>query len=121
MSEIKFNTIDEYISMQPEEVRPLLQKVRQVIKEAAPDSIEKISWSMPTFWQGENLVHFAAFKNHIGFYPGDRAIVFFEKRLERISHSKGAIRFPYDREADFALISDITKWRLKTAGEKKGK
>ena len=75
MSEIKFNTIDEYISMQPEEVRPLLQKVRQVIKEAAPDSIEKISWSMPTFWQGENLVHFAAFKKSYRVLPrrpGDR-------------------------------------------------
>lgn len=91
---VKVDTIDAYIDMQAEEVRPLLQSVRQTIRSAAPDATEKISWQMPTFWQGENLIHFAAFKKHIGLYPGDEAVVAFEDRLVDYKHSKGAIQLP---------------------------
>ena len=62
----KTNSIDDYIAFQPDNVRPLLQKIREIIRAAVPEGVEKISWQMPTFWQGENLIHFAAFKNHIG-------------------------------------------------------
>lgn len=72
---VKPNSIDEYIATQPEDVRPLLQSIRETIREAAPEAIEKISWQMPTFWQDENLIHFAAFKKHIGLYPRRRSHV----------------------------------------------
>lgn len=62
--------IGAYIAMQPEQVRPILMRVRELLREAAPDALEKIAWQMPTFWQKENLIHFAAFKKHIGLYPG---------------------------------------------------
>lgn len=105
------NTIDEYIAEQPESVRPLLQKIREVIHSAAPNAIEKISWQMPTFWQGENLIHFAAFKNHIGIYPGGEATTFFADRLTDYKTSKGAIQLPLNQPIDYALIADITQWR----------
>ena len=63
--------IDEYIASQSDEIRPILHKVRDTIRTAAPEAIEKIAWRMPTFWQGENIIHFAAFKKHIGIFPGD--------------------------------------------------
>lgn len=109
---VKVGTIDEYIAAQPREVRPLLQSVRETIRAAAPDAAEKISWQMPTFWQGENLVHFAAFKKHIGLYPGGKAVGAFAQRLEGYKTSKGAIQFPLDRPIDHALIADIVRWRL---------
>ncbi len=109
---VKVGTIDEYIAAQPREVRPLLQSVRETIRAAAPGAAEKISWQMPTFWQGENLVHFAAFKKHIGLYPGGKAVGAFAQRLEGYKTSKGAIQFPLDRPIDHALIADIVRWRL---------
>lgn len=110
---VKVGTIDAYIAAQPEEVRPLLQSVREIIRAAAPDAAEKISWQMPTFWQGENLIHFAAFKKHIGLYPGGEAVGVFAQRLQGYKTSKGAIQFPLDRPIDHALIADIVRWRLK--------
>jgi uncharacterized protein YdhG (YjbR/CyaY superfamily) len=114
----KVETIDQYISEYPEEVQSIMQKVRKVIRAAAPNSTEKISWRMPTFWQGENLIHFAAFTNHLGIYPGDLSLVPFEDRLEGYHRTKGAIQFPYDKPIDFDLISDITKWRVAVVEEK---
>jgi len=119
----KISTIDEYIAGQPGELQPMLRKVRATICKAAPDATEKISWQMPTFWQGENLIHFAVFKKHLGIFPGDSSLSPFKKRLGGYSRTKGAIHFPYDRPIDFKLIADITKWRVtvsaKTAGAKK--
>jgi len=114
------NTIDEYIADQAEGVQPILQKVRAVIHESAPDSEEKISWRMPTFWQGENLIHFAAFKKHIGIYPGDLTLIPFEERLNGYRRTKGAIQFPLDKPIDYELIADITRWRISCieAGDK---
>lgn len=108
----KVDSIDAYIADQAEEVRPLLQSVRKTIRAAAPDAVEKISWSMPTFWQGENLIHFAAFKRHIGLYPGGEATAEFAERLTGYKTSKGAIQLPLDKPIDYQLITDIVKWRL---------
>ncbi|MCL2007964.1 MAG: DUF1801 domain-containing protein [Treponema sp.] len=104
--------IDEYIAAQAEEVRPILEKIRKTIKKAAPKAVEKISWSMPTFWLGENLIHFAAFKKHVGIYPGDLGKLPFEKQLASYKTTKGAIQFPLDRPIDYDLIAEITKHRV---------
>lgn len=114
----KVETIDQYIGEQDESIRPLLAKVREVIHAAAPEAKEKISWQMPTFWQGENLVHFAAHKKHLGFYPGDLSLAPFKDRLEGISTTKGTIQFPYDK-IDYDLITYITKWRVSVASKNK--
>ena len=106
------STIDEYISAQSEAVRPILNKIRETIRAAAPNATEKIAWQMPTFWQGKNLIHFAAFKKHIGIYPGDLSQVPFEERLAGYSRTKGAIHFPLDKPVDYELIVDITRWRV---------
>ncbi len=119
MSAKPFDSIDGYIAAQPEEVQPLLKDFRQVISEAAPDATEKISWKMPTFWQGTNLVHFAAFKKHIGFYPGGEATTVFASRLSDYKTSKGSIQFPFGKPVDFDLVRDIVLWRV--AQEEKNK
>jgi uncharacterized protein YdhG (YjbR/CyaY superfamily) len=108
----KIETIDQYISEYPENVQVILQKVSETILAAAPNAKEKISWRMPTFWQGENLMHFAAFKNHLGIYPGDLSLNPFEDRLEGYRRTKGAIQFPYSKPIDYELIADITRWRV---------
>lgn len=112
------NSLDEYISEQSGEIQPLLQKIRETIHAAAPDALEKISWRMPTFWQGENLIHFAAFKKHIGIYPGDEAVHAFEDRLSEYKHAKGSIQFPLSKPIDYELISDLTKYRVEQATTK---
>lgn len=108
----KMNTIDEYIAGQAPEVQAILHKVRKTIRSAAPNALEKISWRMPTFWQGENLIHFAAFKKHIGIYPGDLSHAQFEERLAGYHRTKGAVQFPFDKPIDYELIADITRWRV---------
>jgi uncharacterized protein YdhG (YjbR/CyaY superfamily) len=105
------STIDEYISAQPENIRPLLKKIRKTIKKAVPDAVEKISWRMPTFWQGENLIHFAAFKKHIGIFPGELSQLPFKQRLKNYKTTKGAIHFPFDKPIDYELIADIACFR----------
>jgi len=106
----KPSDIDEYIAAQPENVRPLLQSIREIIREAVPESVEKISWQMPTFWMGKNIIHFAAFKKHIGLYPGSEAIEYFSDHLTEYKTSKGAIQLPYDKPLPLPLIAEITKW-----------
>ncbi len=110
---VKPNSIDEYIAAQPEDVRPLLQSIRETIRAAAPEATEKISWQMPTFWQGENLIHFAAFKKHIGLYPGGEATSEFAEQLAGYKTSKGAIQLPLGKPIDYELITDIVQWRIK--------
>jgi uncharacterized protein YdhG (YjbR/CyaY superfamily) len=111
----EINSIDEYIANQPAEVQPLLQSVRETIRIAVPDAAEKISWQMPTFWQGENIVHFAAFKKHIGLFPGGEAVGVFADRLEGYKTSKGTIQFPLEKPIDHNLITDIVRWRVEQA------
>jgi uncharacterized protein YdhG (YjbR/CyaY superfamily) len=115
---VPITAIDEYIAEQDESIRPILQQVRECIKAAAPDATEKISWRMPTFWQGKNLIHFAAFKNHFGIYPGDLSLNPFEDRLEGYRRTKGAIQFSYNKPIDFDLIADITRWRVAAVMDK---
>jgi uncharacterized protein YdhG (YjbR/CyaY superfamily) len=117
----KAETIDQYIAEQTDEVRPLLQKIREVIRSAAPDSTERMSWQMPTFWQGENLIHFAAFKKHIGIYPGGEATAFFAGRLTEYKTAKGTIRLPLGKPVPYELIADITRWRVEQAAAGKSK
>ena len=108
-------TIDDYISAQPEELRPLLKKIRKAIKKAAPLAIEKIAWNMPTFWQGENLIHFAVFKRHIGIFPGYLSRLPFKQKLKEYKTTKGSIHFPLDESIDYDFITEITKYRVSVA------
>jgi uncharacterized protein YdhG (YjbR/CyaY superfamily) len=107
----KYITIDEYIEQFPPEIREILINVRETIRENAPDAEERISWGMPTFWQGKNLIHFAAQKQHIGIYPGEDGVKAFESKLNEAGYkySKGAIQFPYSRPIPYGLIAEITR------------
>ena len=108
-----YNTIDEYIATFPADVQKILKEVRAVIKAAAPEASEKISYQMPTFFLFGNLVHFAAFKNHIGFYPAPRGIEEFQKELSVYKGAKGSVQFPLDQPMPLDLISRIVKFRVK--------
>ena len=101
--------IEEYISAQREEIRPRLTAVYETIREAIPDAEERISWGMPTFWKGRNLIHFAPAKRHIGIYPGAEAMAFFADRLTEYETSKGTLRLPDDRELPLALVAEIAR------------
>ena len=103
-------TIDEYIASQDESIQPKLNELRTIILSALPDAQERISWSMPTYWKGRNLIHFAASKKHIGLYPGDEAVAKFAADLEGFSVSKGTIRLPYDKDLPAELITRIAQW-----------
>jgi uncharacterized protein YdhG (YjbR/CyaY superfamily) len=120
-----FNSIDEYIATFPEEIQKILLEVRAVIKAAAPDAEEKISYQMPTFFLEGNLVHFAAFKHHIGFYPAPTGVEAFAQELSQYKGAKGSVQFPIDQPLPLDLITKIVKYRvaenLKKAGMKAGK
>lgn len=108
----EFTTIDEYIAMFPAETQSLLAELRATIRAAAPEAQEKISYRMPTFAQAGNLVHFAAHKEHIGFYPAPSAIEAFRAELAPFESSKGAVRFPIDRPLPLDLIRRIVEFRV---------
>ena len=107
-----FTNIDEYIATCPQEVQPLLQQMRATIQAAAPQATEKISYQMPTFELEGNLVHFAAFKNHIGFYPAPRGIEQFAAQLAAYKGAKGSVQFPLDQPIPFDLVTEIVKFRV---------
>jgi uncharacterized protein YdhG (YjbR/CyaY superfamily) len=105
-------SVDEYLAQQPEDIRPELEQMRDILRRALPDAEERISWSMPTLWQGHNLIHFAAAKHHIGLYPGDAAVRHFKDELDgRYVSSKGSIRIPYGA-IDADLVTRIALWCL---------
>ncbi len=106
-------TIDEYIAGFPTDVQEVLQKIRMTIHEAAPQATEKISYQMPTFYLKGNLVHFAAFKEHIGFYPVPTGIEKFKKELSVYKQGKGSVQFPLDQPMPYDLITKIVKFRVK--------
>ncbi len=108
----KFNSIDEYISQFPDETKKILETLRKTIRDIAKDAKEKISYSMPTFFLNGNLVHFAAYKKHIGFYPGSEAIKVFKDRLSNYKISTGTIQFPIDTPLPYELIIEIVKFRV---------
>ena len=108
-----FKTTDEYIASFPQNIQAILQQVRQAIKDVAPKAQEVISYSMPAFNQNGILVWFAAFKNHIGFFPKVSAMEAFKEQLASYQTSKGTIRFPLDKPIPVGLIKEIVKFRVK--------
>ncbi|MET0393225.1 MAG: DUF1801 domain-containing protein [Chitinophagaceae bacterium] len=111
--------ISEYIASFSKEVQPVLQEVRVIVQKAAPRAIETIKYNMPTFGlDGNNLVHFAAFKHHIGFYPAPTGNPDFEKALAGYKTGRGSVQFPLDQPMPAALITRIVKWRMKMNREK---
>jgi len=105
-------SIDEYIESFPKEVQEILRKLRFVIKDAAPDAEEKISYRMPTFYQKGNLVHFAAYKKHIGFYPAPSGIQAFKNELSAFKGAKGSVQFPIDKPLPYQLIGKVVRFRV---------
>ena len=120
-----FNSIDEYIASFPEEIQNILQELRATIKASAPGATEIISYQMPAFALKGNLVFFAAWKDHIGFYPTPSGTKTFERELSIYESSKGTVKFPIDKPLPLELISKIVKFRvaenLKKAEEKSEK
>jgi len=112
-SETMANEIDEYISNFPKDVQVILEKVRKTIRKIAPDAQEKINYGIPTFTLNGNLVHFAGFKEHIGFYPTPSGIEKFKKELSKYDGAKGSVKFPLDQPIPYALIAKITEFRVK--------
>jgi uncharacterized protein YdhG (YjbR/CyaY superfamily) len=106
-------TIDQYIAGFPEDIQPKLDQMRAIIVKAAPNAKEAIKYAMPTFTLQGNLVHFAGYKNHIGFYPAPSGIETFKKDLAIYKTSKGAIQFPLDKPLPVALITKIVRFRVK--------
>ena len=105
-------TIDEYIANFPKGVRETLQELRATIKNAAPEAEEAISYQMPTFKLKGNLVHFAAYKNHIGFYPTPSGIEKFKEELSAYEGAKGSVKFPIDQPLPLDTIAKIVKFRV---------
>ena len=116
-----FRTIDEYINTFPENVQRILNELRQTIKEAAPDAQETINYQIPTFTLNGNLVHFAAFEKHIGFYPAPSGMEAFEKELSAYKRAKGSVQFPIDQPLPLPLIRRIVEYRVKENLERKPK
>jgi uncharacterized protein YdhG (YjbR/CyaY superfamily) len=116
---VVYKSIDDYISGFPVEVQYLLQQVRLKIKELAPRAEEAISYGIPTFKLNGNLVHFAAFKNHIGLYPTPSGLEEFEKELSPYKQGKGSVQFPLDKPLPLDLIGKIVEYRVRKNTEKK--
>ena len=112
-------SIDEYISLYPENVQTILKRMRQTIRDSAPEAVEIISYRIPTFELNGHLVHFAAFKNHIGFYPTSSGVEAFKTQLERYKTSRGTIQFPIDEPIPYGLVGKIVKYRVKENSGKK--
>lgn len=111
-SKAGITTIDEYIASAPKEVQTVLNEVHATIKAAAPEATERIAYGMPTFFLNGNLVHFAAHKNHIGFYPTPGGIEKFKKEFAKYEGAKGSVQFPLDQPMPLALISKVVKFRV---------
>ncbi len=107
-----YTTIDEYIALFPAEIQAILQELRATIRANAPEAEEKISYQMPTFFLYGNLVHFAAHKNHIGFYPTPSGIEAFAKELSVYKGAKGSIQFPIEQPLPLELIAKIVRFRV---------
>lgn len=113
--------VDAYIASFPEETQKILEQVRSTIQKAAPTAVEKISYAMPTFTLNGNLIHFAAYKNHIGLYPAPQGIEAFKEELSAYKGAKGSVQFPLDKPMPLDLIARITAYRAKQNLEKPNK
>jgi uncharacterized protein YdhG (YjbR/CyaY superfamily) len=109
----EYKTIDEYISTFPKNIQIILEELRQAIREAAPNAEEGISYQMPAFRLNGVLAYFAAFRNHIGFYPTSSGVTEFKEELSQYDVSKGTIRFPLDKPVPLDLVKKIIKYRVK--------
>ena len=109
----KVLNIDAYIAQYPEDIQNRLIAMLKTIRRAAPEALEKTSWGMPTFWQKENLIHFAVQKKHIGLYPGSDGVAAFSEELGEYKTTKGGIQLPHEKDLPLDLISRITKFRVK--------
>lgn len=116
----EYATVEQYIAAFPPEVQEILQTTRSVIRGAAPQATEKISWQMPTYHLGENLVHFAAQKHHLGFYPSPEGIETFAQALAGYKTTKGCVQFPYSQPIPYDLIEQITRFRVQQVLAKHG-
>ena len=103
-------TIHDYIESQDESIQPRLNAIYDMIRAEIPEAEERLSWGMPTFWKGRNIIHFAPAKKHIGLYPGAEAIEFFAPLLTAYKTSKGAIQLPNNRDLPLDLIAEIARW-----------
>lgn len=112
MKQTKMTTIDEYILQFPVEVQAILQTLRKLVKDISPEAEEKMSYQMPTYYLKGNLVHFAAYKNHIGFYPTPAGIDAFKDELSDYKSAKGSVQFPIDKPIPFELIKRIVEFRV---------
>jgi len=113
----KPKTVSEYINAAPKQAREKLREMRECIREAAPGATESLKWGMPAFSYGRILVTFAAFRNHIGFYPTPSAVKAFEKDLSKFKTAKGSIQFPLENPLPLALIRKITAFRVRESNE----
>jgi uncharacterized protein YdhG (YjbR/CyaY superfamily) len=109
----KLNLIDQYIANSPKDIQAILEKVRATIRKSAPKAEETINYGIPTFTLEGNLVHFAGFKSHIGFYPTPSGIEKFKAELSKYETAKGSVKFPLDKPIPYTLISKIVKFRVK--------
>ena len=114
----KFKSTDDYISVFPQNTQKLLQHLRNIIKKAAPQAAEVISYNMPAYKLNGILVYFAGYENHIGFYPTASGIEAFKKRFSDYKFSKGAVQFPIDRPLPAALITEIVQFRIAETQQK---
>lgn len=114
-----YKTVDEYIAAYPKKIQYILEELRQVIREAAPKAEETISYQIPAFKLNGNLVWFAAFKNHIGFYPTASGIEAFKEKLVDYDVSKGTVRFPLNKSIPYDLIREIVRFRVQENLSKK--
>ena len=112
-----YQTIDEYVLLFPTNVQEILNNIRNLIREEAPDATEKISYQMPTFALYGNLVHFAAYTNHIGLYPTPTGMEAFQKELSIYKRGKGSVQFPLDKPLPYDLIREIVKFRVRESIE----
>ena len=107
---LKPKTVDEYITMQPEGIQPVLREIRAILRQAMPQAEERIAWSMPTYRRETNLIHFTAAKKHVSLFPGEEAVQAFSDKLAAYSVEKGTVRLPYDKPLPVELIAEIAAW-----------
>ena len=117
----QFKTMDEYINAFPEDIQRILKELRQTIKDVAPEAEETINYQIPTFALNGNLVHFAAFENHIGFYPTPSGMEAFKKELSGYKGAKGSVQFPITEPLPLPLIRRIVEYRVNENMERKQK
>jgi len=114
-----YQNIDEYIASCPAEVQEILQKIRQIVQKEVPEATEKISYGIPTFFYLENLMDFAAYKKHIGFYPTSSGIEAFKGEIGKYEWSKGTVQFPLDKPMPYELIRKMVRFRVKEVKSKR--